>query len=205
MDATRDRESTAAGIAGPAVLLATLAVGGLLSPAYEWPTDPFSTIGAAGGHTATLFGAGITLGGLLFLPFAARLWLTLSRVVGGAYAVVGLSFAGAGLVPAIGDAPLHELFGAVAFLGLWILPWIAGVVDWRAQDRRAGATAVALGSVALVAWLPYDLGLTWAQIGYGAAELVSLVAFALWSALAAVRLRRGSTARTTDHGEAMPP
>lgn len=172
----------------PAVLLATLAFGAVSSPVFDWPVDPFSLIGAADGRTATLFNAGVIVGGLVSLPFAVRLWRGWRPLIGALYAVVGLSFAGAGLVPAAPDAILHELFGAVVFLGIWPLLWTAGTVDWRAGNRRAGSAAFALGTVALLVWLPYDLGVTWAQVGYGAAELISLLAFTLWSVWTAIRL-----------------
>ena len=192
-----------AGALAPAVFLVTFAVSGLSSPMFDWPSDPFSVIGATDGGIALAFNAGLTLGGLASLPFAVLLWRAVSRLVGGAYAVVGLSFAGAGLFPGTPGAVAHEIFGALAFLGIWLLLWLAGYLDWRAGKRRAGATALALGSVALLVWLPYDFGLQWAQIGYGAAEAVSLSAFALWSVRTAVRLRDRSAPGVWDRRREM--
>lgn len=193
----RERAVVVAGVIAPAVLLATFAVSAP-SPAFDWPSDPFSVIGATDGWFALTFNAGLVLGGLLSLAFAVRLWRAVSPLVGGAYAVVGLSFAGAGLFPATEGAVLHEIFGALAFFGIPLLLWIAAVVDWRAGKRRAGAATFGLGSVALLVWLPYDLGLAWAQVGYGAAEAISLLAFAAWSGRTAVRLWKRPTLRTAE-------
>lgn len=109
---------------------------------------------------------------------------------------MGLGFAGAGLFPIGADGNLHGPFGAVIFLGIWVLLWTAGVGEWRSGNRRDGTTAFALGSVALSVWLPYDFGLTWARIGYGAAELVAVLSFAAWSVRTAVRLRGRSADRS---------
>jgi len=193
----RNRGTAAAGIVGPAVLLLVVGLGAVWSPTYSWPGDPVSLIGMTGGWTAGLFNAGLVLGGLSLLPFGARLWRVHSPLTGGLYAVVGLSLSGAGLFPA-SQRTLHGLFGALVFFGIPAVLWAAGAVDWRAGDRRSGATAFALGATALVVWLPYDFGMTWAQIGYGAAELVSLLALAAWSVLTTVRLRDVSSPRSPD-------
>lgn len=186
MTANLDRTASATGVVSPAVLLATVTLGAASSPTYDWPAEPFSVLGAPGRPTAAAFDAGLILGGVLALPFAVRLWRTASASVGGLYALVGLSFAGAGLFSV--PTRLHEVFGAGAFAGIWLLLWAAALADWRADSRRDGAVAFLLGTAALAVWLPYDLGVARAQIGYGAAELVSLLAFAVWSVRTAARL-----------------
>lgn len=173
------------GTLGPAVVLVTIAYGAGQSTAFSWPTDPFSVVGATGTTTALVFNVGLVLAGCCLLAFAPVLVRRLSRAVGLLYGLVGLSFAGAGAFP-MGDG-LHEVFGAGAMFGTWVLLWVAGVVDWRAGRRRAGGVAVALGCGVLAVWLPYDLGLTWAQLGL-AAELATFLAFAAWSCWMAVRL-----------------
>ena len=196
MDRILDRSSTAAGVVGLVVVFLTFGLGAVSSPTFDWPGDPFSLIGAADGWTATLFNAGITLSGILLLPFAVRLWRAHSPLTGGLYAIVGLSLVGAGLVPASEGAGLHELFGGLLFFGIPVLLWVAGIVDWRTGSRHAGAAAFVLGLIALFVWLPYDFGLAWAQIGYGAAEIVSLLAVTVWSVLMTIRLWEHSAAQS---------
>lgn len=189
-----DRARVAGGVASPAFVLLTVVVGAVSAPAFDWPGDPFSLVGTTGGVVAALFNAGLVAAGLAALPFGRHLWRTWSRATGALYAVIGLSLVGAGLVPAAPDAVLHEVFGTGVFLGIWVLLWVAGIVDWRVGNRRAGIAAFGLGSVTLAVWLPYDLGVRGLQIGYGAAELVSFLAFAAWSSWMAARLGGRSSA-----------
>ena len=181
--------AAATGVASPAAVLLTLTANAALSPTYAWPAEPFSVLGAPGEPTAALFGAGLVLGGLLALPFAVRLWRTAVAAVGVLYALVGLSFAGAGLFPA--GTAAHGVFGAGLFVGIWLLLWAAAVVDWRRDSSSSfdAALAFLLGTAALAVWLPYDLGVRSAQFGYGFAELVAFGAFAVWSVRTALRLR----------------
>lgn len=124
-------------------------------------------IGGEGNLTAALFNAGLVATGLLPFPFATRLRTATSRAVAVLYALVGVMFIGAGVFPIGGDSVAHELFGAGIFLGIWLLLWISGVLEWRSGARREGMATVVLGSITLVVWLPYDFGLTWAKIGLG--------------------------------------
>ena len=179
--------AAATGVAAPAVLLLTVGVGVASSPTYDWPAEPFSALGASGEPTADWFAAGLVLTGLLTLPFAARLWRVRAAPVGGLYALVGLSLVGAGLFPF--RSLWHEVFGAGSLLGIWLLLWVAAVVDWRAGSHRDAVLALVLGTASLAVWLPYDLGIESAQLGYGLAELVAFLAFAAWSARSAVRIR----------------
>lgn len=185
------------GVLAPTAVLVTFGVSAALSPVYSWPTDPFSVIGATGNLAAAFFNTGLVVAGLLSIPFAVRLWTFGNASAGVLYGLVGLSFAGAGLFPIGAEANLHELFGVGIFLGIWLLLWTAGVGDWRSGHRREGLIAFALGSIAVSVWLPYDFGLTWAQVGYGAAELVAVLSFAAWSARTAARLRKRSADQTT--------
>lgn len=206
MDETRDwaapamrvlaRAVPVTGVAAPGVVLLTVSTGAVASPTYDWPTEPFSVLGAPGAPTADLFGTGLMLGGLLALPFAAGLWRTRSRPVGGLYALVGLSFAGAGRFP-IGST-WHEVFGVGILLGIPVLLWTAAVDDWRTGSRRDAALAFASGAAALAVWLPYDFGVEEAQLGYGFAELVAFLALTVWSVRSAIRLRERHASPTGD-------
>ncbi len=196
----RNDVAAACGTVAPLVALGTFAVGAAVADGYAWPGEPFSVIGAAGGPVAAGFNAGLVATGLLALPFATRLWRAASPAVGLAYAVVGVSFAGAGLVPIGGLGGAHELFGAGIFVGIWLLLWADGVVAWRRGDRRRAVASLALGTVAVAVWLPYDLGLAWAQIGWGAAELVAVACLAGWSLATARRLRRGAVGSSAAAG-----
>ena len=192
MDDRFETVQGAAGVLTPATVFVTFCATAVVTPEYTWPTDPFSFVGTTDGASATAFNAGLVVAGALSLPFAHRLWSTWSRAVGGLYALVGVSLAGAGAFPAASgtvSGSAHELFAVLLFVSIWFLLWAAGVVDWRAGHRRTGATAFALGGVALTVWLPYDLGWRWAQVGYGAAELLVVSAFAVWSVWTVVRLR----------------
>lgn len=182
-----DRASVATGVLAPLVALSTMIVGVAASSTIDWPTDPVSVVGRAGEPTALLFNAGLVAAGLLTLPFAARLREDLGTAVAVLYALVGASLAGAGAFPS--GTGLHEPFGAGIFVFGWLTLWAAAVVDWRSGSSRAAAVAFLLGAVAIGIWLPYDFSVAWAMVGYGRAELVSMVAFALWSALTAARLR----------------
>lgn len=198
---TRRLRRSIAGAIAPAILLLTLSAGGLVAPGFDWPTDPFSIVGTTDGVVATAFNAGLVLAGIASLPFSVHLWRAWSRPAGGVFALIGLSLIGAGFVPADPGAILHEVFGAGIFVSIWILLWVGGIVDWRRRNRRAGLSAFVGGSITLAVWLPYDLGLRWAQIGYGAAELVSVLAFALWSGWMAIRLRVGGPEMTADRSD----
>ncbi|WP_458190354.1 DUF998 domain-containing protein [Haladaptatus sp. NG-WS-4] len=190
MENTTEKFRIATGILTPLVALGTFGVGAALSTTYTWPGEPFSVIGGEGNFAALFFNAGLVVTGLLALPFATRLWTASSRAVAVLYALVGVTLVGAGLFPIGGDSIAHELFGAGIFLGIWLLLWTAGILEWRSGAPREGATVIALGSITLVVWLPYDFGLTWAQIGWGAAEVVVVVCFGVWSVSTASKLWR---------------
>lgn len=182
MERPTEKLRIASGVLTPLVALGTFGISAALSTTYTWPVEPFSVIGAEGNLTAVLFNAGLVATGLLAVPFATRLWTATSRAVAVLYAMVGVMFIGAGVFPIGGDSIAHELFGAGIFLGIWLLLWTAGILEWRTGARREGMATVELGSITLVVWLPYDFGLTWAQIGLGAAEAVVVVCFGVWSA-----------------------
>lgn len=197
MDDRFDRLSTAAGVAAPVVLLVTVGVGAAVSKAYDWPTEPFSIVGGSGEPVSLAFNVGLVVAGLLALPFARLLWRVGRRAVGGLYVLVALSLVGAGLFPI--PTALHAVFGAGLLLGIPLVLLAAGVDDWRGGDRRSGATTLALGTAAFAVWLPYDLGIEAAQVGYGAAELVAFLALAVWSGWTASRLRARPPDGRADH------
>lgn len=196
MDRIGEKIRIATGALTPIVALGTFGISAVFSTAYTWPSDPFSVIGGEGTLTATFFNAGLIATGLLALPFAVQLWSVNRRAEGILYAVMGLMFAGAGLFPMSGDSVAHDLFGSGIFLGIWLLLWAAGISEWHSGDHRRGMTTVVLGSITLLVWLPYDFGLTWAQIGWGAAELVVVLCFGVWCISTAGRLWRRLSDRT---------
>ena len=174
----------AAGVFAPVVLLATVLGGALATPSYEWPTDPFSVVGATGGPTALAFNAGLALSGVLTAVYGVLRWRTDRRGTGAVYALGAVSLAVAGVFPAGTD--LHEV-AAVFLFTAWLPPVADGVARWRAGDRPTGAAGVLLGAAAFGVWLPQDLGLAWAWVGYGAAELVTFAAWGAWTAWVAAQ------------------
>ena len=189
-----ERVGLVAGVLAPLVLLVTVLGGALATPSYQWPTDPFSVVGGTDGVVALAFNAGLVLAGGLAVLFAVPLWRHWRPVLGVLYAVGGVGLVGAGLFPA--GSGLHAI-AALFFVTAWIPPVVAGIADWRAGRQTLGAVAAALGLVALGIWLPYDLGLSWAMVGYGAAELVTFITWGAWSAWTASRLGNRSTADGT--------
>lgn len=180
------RAGPVAGVLAPVVLLATVLGGALAVPSYQWPTDPFSDVGGTGGIVALAFGAGLVLSGLLAVAFAAVLWRRWRPSLGVLYGIGGVGLAGAGVFP-VGSG-LHAVV-ALFFVTCWLPLVVAGIGDWRAGQRLRGTAAVVLGLVAVGVWLPYDVGVEWAMVGYGAAELVTFLAWGAWSAWTAVRVR----------------
>lgn len=168
-----------AGVLAPVVLLATAVGTALAAPAYEWPTDPFSVVGATGGPVALAFNLGLLLAGALTALYGVHRWRTGRRGTGAVYALGGVSLAVAGVFPA--DTDLHEVTAVFLFTA-WLPPVVDGVHRWRTGDRTPGIAGIALGTVAFAIWLPQDLGLARAWVGYGAAELVTFAAWGAWTA-----------------------
>lgn len=189
-----------AGVAWPIAFLATVVSGGLASPVFSWPTDPFSVVGTTGDATAAAFNAGLVATGIVALVFAAWLWRRYHRAVGAVAAVVAASTAGAGLFPA--GQVAHAAFGAGLLVGAWVWLWAAAGVDWRRGNAGPAAVAFLLGTAAVAVWLPYDLGVAWAQLGYGFAELVTVAAVGSWSVWTAARAYRDPSSPA---GDGPPP
>ena len=196
MDRT-GRAGPVAGVLAPVVLLATVLAGVLATPSYQWPTDPFSVVGGTDGVGALAFNAGLVLSGCLAVVFATALWRRWRPALGALYAVGGVGLVGAGLFP-VGSGR-HEI-AALFFVTAWLPPLVAGAGEWRAGQRKRGGAAVLLGLLAIGVWLPYDFGVEWAMVGYGAAELVTFLAWGAWSAWTAFRLGGRSAADGTTHG-----
>lgn len=167
------------GIVFPVMLLGTVSAAAFTSPTYRWPAEPFSVIGQASDPASLLLNGGLVASGLLGLPFAWLLARDRHAIVAAGYALIALGFAAAGVyrVP----TAAHEVAAVIALFGVWLVPWLLAALDWRAGDRRATGIGVGFGALAVVGWLPYDLGLAWAQAGYGAVELLVLLTFAGWS------------------------
>lgn len=166
------------GVAMQGVLWATVIGGGLASPHFTWPTDPFSIVGSGEGAVATTFNLGLVGSGLLALPFAAWLATVGRRALAVPYALVGVGFLLAGVFPM--PNPLHAVATAI-FLFTWLLCWVDSGQEWRAGNRVRAGVAFALGAAAVGIWLPYDLGLERAQVGYAAAEAVAFAVITAWT------------------------
>lgn len=189
------RFATVAGVCSPVAALVSIGVATALFSGYDWPTAPFSVMGTGGGPAALVFNGGLVVAGVLALPFAWRLWTARRPLFGILYALLGVSFAVAGAFPM--GSPLHAVATGIFLIG-WLLPSAAGVADWRNGRRSVGIAQCVLGTAVLAVWLPYDLGLERAQVGYGGAELVSLLVIAGWSAWTARELWRGGRSGTAD-------
>jgi hypothetical membrane protein len=176
------RDGRLAGVLAPLALLTTAIGGALATPGYRWPTDPFSEVGGTDGVVAFAFDAGLFLSGALALVLAVALRRRWRPALGALYGVGGV---GAGLFP-VGSG-LHGI-ATPYFFTAWLPPVVAGVADWRAGRRTYGVVGVALGVFAVGIWLPYNQGLSWATVGYGATELVTFLAWGTWSVWAARRL-----------------
>ena len=179
MTVTSTRRLAVSGIVFPGVLLGAVIAAAFASPTYGWPAEPFSAIGRTSDPAALLLNGGLVASGLLGLPFAWLLVRSRHVVVGAGYAAVALGFAAAGIFRA--PTAAHEVAAGIALFGVWLVPWLLAALDWRAGDRRAAGIGAGSGAFAVVGWLPYDLGLAWAQLGYGAVELVVLLTLAGWS------------------------
>ena len=188
------RACPVAGVLAPVVSLVTVLGGALATPGYRWPTDPFSVVGGTDGVVALAFDAGLVLGGALAVVFAAALWQRWRPALGALYALGGVGLVGAGLFP-VGSG-LHEI-ATLFFVTAWLPPLVAGVGEWRAGQRTRGGAAMLLGLLAIGVWLPYDFGVEWAMVGYGAAELVTFLAWGVWSAWTAFRLENRTMADET--------
>lgn len=195
MDARTSRLAAVAGVSSPIVLLATLVAGATLSDGYDWPREAFSVIGGTGGTAALVFNVGVVAGGLLALPFAWLLWTVWRPVLGALYGIVGLSFVVAGAFP-IGS-PFHDVAAAIFVVGP-LVPVVAGIVDWRAGNPHLALGQVLLGVVAVSVWIPYDLGVESAQVGYGGAELAAILVLAAWSVGTVARLWSSGGADSID-------
>lgn len=183
----------AAGVLAPVILLVTALTTAFATPSYEWPTDPFSVVGATGGLTAVAFNVGLVLAGILAAVYGVHRWHTGRRGTGAIYALGGVSLAVAGVFPA--GTELHEV-AAVFLLTAWLPPVVDGVSRWRTGNRVTGTTGIVLGVAALGIWLPQDFDLAWAWVGYGAAELVTFATWGVWTAwVAAGTEMSGATER----------
>lgn len=89
------------------LFLTDFGVRAVSSSTFRWPAGLFSVIRAMEGFTAMLFNAGLIIDGLVSLSFSAHLWRVSRQLAGVMYAVGGLSFAGASLVPIWQGALLH--------------------------------------------------------------------------------------------------
>jgi len=198
MTVTSTQRLVVCGIVFPGALLGAVIAAAFASPTYGWPAEPFSAIGRTSDPAAWLLNGGLVASGLLGLPFAWLLVRSRHVVVGAGYAAVALGFAAAGIFRA--PTAAHELAAGIALFGVWLVPWILAALDWRAGDRRAAGIGTGAGALAVAGWLPYDLGLAWAQLGYGAVEMVVLLTLAGWSGWLARRQWRAPEFATQTGG-----
>ena len=173
-----DRIGRPSAIAMQVVLWTTVVGSALAARNFVWPMDPISVVGAADGPVALAFSGGLVATGLFALPFAAWLATSGRPVQGACYGLVGLSFAFGGLFPVPSD--LHALASGI-FVFTWLVCWSDAAGAWREGDGRRAAVVFALGALAVGVWLPYDLGVESAQMGYAAAEAVTFAVITVWT------------------------
>ena len=204
MERTTEKFRIATGVLTPLAALGTFVGSAALSTSYTWPNEPFSVIGGEANLLALLFNAGLVTTGLLSIPFATLLWTENSKSEGVLFSIIGFMFIGAGVFPMKGDpssgeflmgggSTAHAIFGSGIFIGISLYLLLAGAKRLRSEGSRAGLTAVGLGLITILVWLPWDFGLLWAWVGWGAAELVVVACFGLWSISTAGRLWKRET------------
>ena len=207
MERTTQKFRIATGVLTPLAALGTFVGSAALSTSYRWPSEPFSVIGGEGNLLALLFNAGLVATGLLSIPFATLLWIVHSKSEGVLFSLIGLMFIGAGVFPMKGDPSsgeflmgggtiAHAIFGSGIFLGVSLYLLLAGAKRLRSGESRAGLTAIGLGLITILVWLPWDFGLLWAWVGWGAAELLVVVCFGLWNVFTVGQLWRRASDST---------
>ncbi|MWG33969.1 DUF998 domain-containing protein [Halomarina oriensis] len=185
-----EQVTTAAGVLAPTIALGAIFLATVLSPTFTWTSEPLSFLGSSGEPTRPLFNYGLILGGLVSLPFAARLVGTarnrLESVGGGAFALTGVAMALVGGFPM--GTEWHFPAAVSFYLLLSVSMWCYGGGNLLAGDRRVGATTVGLGLLNLLTWVVYVAVFAPTGLSLALPEIVGALALGGWTTATAFRL-----------------
>lgn len=204
------------GLLAPAVALSMMLLATFIDPLFSWQSRSLSSIGEATGRSLfalgtadqlafVLFNGGLLFGGLVGLPYIARLW---SETVNGiekagvvAFALSLLFMTGIGYAYLDGPAnALHFPFAAGFFLILTIALLVFGTGFALDRSTTAGVATMWLGIVHLLVWVFWVLleAMVWTGDGdtwtyFAVPEAVGAVLFGGWVIWTArTLLREGS-------------
>jgi hypothetical membrane protein len=150
---------------------------------FSWTENALSDLGVQWGLTANLFNTGLTVGGLLFMVFAAGLFKYFGKQVTGKVAacllfVACLALAGIGVFNET-YSPTHYIVSVMlfTFMPISLLVFVGNF--WQARKRKLSMLTLTLGLIAAVPWI---LQLTVHYVSNVAIpETVSGVAGAVWT------------------------
>lgn len=191
------------GLLAPAVALSMMLLATFIDPLFSWQSRSLSSIGEATGRSLfalgtadqlafVLFNGGLLFGGLVGLPYIARLW---SETVNGiekagvvAFALSLLFMTGIGYAYLDGPAnALHFPFAAGFFLVLTIALLVFGTGFALDRSTTAGVATMWLGIVHLLVWVFWVLleAMVWTGDGdtwtyFAVPEAVGAVLFGGW-------------------------
>lgn len=191
------------GLLAPAVALSMMLLATFIDPLFSWQSRSLSSIGEATGRSLfalgtadqlafVLFNGGLLFGGLVGLPYIARLW---SETVNGiekagvvAFALSLLFMTGIGYAYLDGPAnALHFPFAAGFFLILTIALLVFGTGFALDRSTTAGVATMWLGIVHLLVWVFWVLleAMVWTGDGdtwtyFAVPEAVGAVLFGGW-------------------------
>lgn len=150
----------AAGVLGLATPLFVFAciLGAIASwRSFSWTANALSDLGVQWGFTATLFNAGLVVGGLLFMVFAVGLWAFLGRRWVGKLGLC-LFFVACLAIVAIGVfnetfSPTHYIASVMlfVFMPLSFLVFVGAL--WLEGRRGLSLFTLALGLIAVAVWV----------------------------------------------------
>lgn len=197
------RTLTYFGLVAPTVALATMLLATFVDPLFSWQTRSLSSIGEANGEALlavgsadqlafVLFNGGLLFGGLVGLPFVARLWMeTVNGIETAGTVVLGVALvAMTGIGFAYLDGPANALHFPFA-AGFYLLATVALLVfgTGAALDRvpTYGLVTMWLGIVHLLQWVLWVLleAMVWTGDGdtwtyFAVPEAVGAVLFGGW-------------------------
>ncbi len=147
----------AAGIVTP-ILVFIMILGAIASwPSFNWVNNALSDLGVQWGITASLFNAGLVIGGLLFIIFVAGLFENKGKKIAGKIGS-GFFFLACIALVLIGVfnetfIPTHYIVSVMLFVSLPISLFAFVVEFWQLNNRKLGVFTLALSLVAASPWL----------------------------------------------------